>query len=42
VTKLVADVEGVTNVVNKMTVPQALSQIHARPSAPQNLTIAQN
>ncbi|GEM_PF-2102712 len=36
------DVEGVIDVINQMTVPQALSQTHMRPSALQNVMIANN
>jgi len=40
VTKLASDIAGVADVINNMTVPQALSQTPTRPGAPQNLTIA--
>jgi len=40
VTKLINDIDGVVSVVNSMTVPQAVSQLNARPGRVQNVIMA--
>lgn len=42
VTRLVTDVEGVTDVINKMTVPTAVWENQTRPGQPQHLVIINN
>lgn len=42
VTKLVTDIEGVTDVINKMTIPTVVSEYHARPGQPQHVVIVNN
>jgi hypothetical protein len=39
VTKLATDINGVSSVINNMTIQPAVSQNQQRPSAPQNLRI---
>lgn len=42
VTKLINDIEGVTSVVNNMSVPQSVTQLNLRPRAVQSVRIVNN